>query len=401
MPATNLGIRRVDVGSDGFNLDIEGIDQPFNPPSSSSPPVTRSLVGAQQSPEIPVTEEPNPPASSPERPPRIPRSSPRGPGPFQEEITESPAGAPGSGHRRRVPVQDASASTARMMGIMDDDSVQPLELPSLNRPSSHNRPRDGTQIGRPARSPSDTAPHNGRHEESPDDSRRMPPPRVPRPSHRAPPARNAPADSPSADEAEEIGDEAAAFTIGQKRPRLSLQPSPELGSEESEADPTEERPAPKRARPVARREPAVQRQPKRRNAGEGQPKKRGRPRKDAAQKSARPRAGSEDDAIIEVTVQRFVNGEEVGSDEEAQNEIPFANRNSETVVDVFAQICEEVIATTLGKYQFLLDNTPDDAKKKESRIKMRAIEAFREEVSAQLLQHVSSFTCACATLVRC
>lgn len=133
----------------------------------------------------------------------------------------------------------------------------------------------------------------------------------------------------------------------------------------------------------------MQRHPKKRNTAEGHPKKRGRPRKEAAaQQKSRLRVGSNDDAIIEITVQRFVNGDDAGSEEEAQSEIPFANRSSETVVDVLAQVCEEVIATTLGNYQHLLENTPHDAKKKDCRIKMRAIEAFREEVSAQLLQHV-------------
>lgn len=190
-------------------------------------------------------------------------------------------------------------------------------------------------------------------------------------------------------EAEEIGDKEAAYTIGQKRPRVTRHHSPELGSEESDIEPARSIPAQKLARPAPRREPVPQRHPKKRNTAEGHPKKRGRPRKEVAgQQNTRLRVGSADDAIIEITVQRFVNADDAGSEEEAQSEIPFANRSTETVVDVLAQVCEEVIATTLGNYQHLLENTPHDAKKKDCRIKMRAIEAFREEVSAQLLQHV-------------
>ena len=379
---------RADVGSDDFNLDIEGIGEPFTQPSSSSPPATRPSAGAQYSPEIPsIPEEPNEPASSPNRS-RPPPSSPRQSAPYHIEITESPAHAPGSGHRRRVPVQDASATAARMMAALESDPIQPISLPALNRPSRHSQDaasarKTASPVGQPG-------------DESLDDSADAelmpppPPPRAPRSAQRPPPARRTVADSPSAEEeeAEEIEDRAAAATIGLKRPRVSFQPSPELGSEESDAAPAEEHPAPKRPRPQPRREPAVQRQPKRRNAAEGQNKKRGRPRKESAQQTSRPRAGSADGDVIEITVQRFVNGPEVESDDEAQDEMGFANRSGETVVDVFAQVCEEVIATTLGKYEYLRQETPDEDKRKECRIKMRAIEAFREEVSAQLLQHV-------------
>ncbi|OAA79767.1 hypothetical protein LEL_03253 [Akanthomyces lecanii RCEF 1005] len=381
------GAGRADVGSDDFNLDIEGIGEPFTQPSSSSPPATRPSAGAQYSPEIPsVPEEPNEPAISPNTS-RRPPSSPRQPAPYHIEITESPAHAPGSGQRRRVPVQEASATAARMLAALESDPIQPLTLPALNRPSRHSQDAASTRrTASPARQSGD---------ESPDDSADAelmpppPPPRVPRPAQRPPPTTRTVVESPSTeeDQAEEIGDRAAAATIGQKRPRVSFQPSPELGSEESDAAPAEEHPVPKRPRPQTRREPAVQRQPKRRNAAEGQNKKRGRPRKESGQQTNHPRAGSAEGDVIEITVQRFVNGPEVESDEEAQGEMGFANRSGETVVDVFAQVCEEVIATTLGKYEYLRQETPDEDKRKECRIKIRAIEAFREEVSAQLLQH--------------
>lgn len=387
---------RADVGSDDFNLDIEGIGEPFTQQSSSSPPAARPSAAAQYSPEIPpAPSESNEPVSSPNRT-RPPPSSPRRPAPYHEEITESPVHAPGSGHRRRVPVQEASATAARMMTALQSDPIQPISLPSLNRPSRHSQdPTPPRKTASPAIPPSDESQNES------EDAALMPPPppRVPRPVQRPPPARSPVQESPSAEEeeAEEIGDGAAAAAIGRKRPRVSFQPSPELGSEESDiAEPAEEHPAPKRPRPLQqqqppRREPAVQRQPKRRNAAEGQNKKRGRPRGQGSA-SAPPRA-ADDDNVIEITVQRFVNGPEVESDEDAPQqggEMGFANRSGETVVDVFAQVCEEVIAATLTKYEYLRQETQDEDKKKDCRIKMRAIEAFREEVSAQLLQHVCS-----------
>ncbi|OAA63892.1 hypothetical protein ISF_04601 [Cordyceps fumosorosea ARSEF 2679] len=383
------GAGRADVGSDDFNLEIEGIGEPFRPPSSSTPPASRPSLAAQQSPEIPsAPQEPSEPASSPirNRPPR----SPRWPPPYHEEVTESPVHAPGSGHRRRVPVQDASATGARMRIALESTPIQAVPMPSLSRP-----PRQSQAPAPTRRTPSPAGASGDESPAEPDDAALMPPPRVPRAAQKLPqPAGSGVIPgSPSAEEeeAEEIGDRAAAATIGRKRPRVSFQPSPELGSEESDPEPAEERPAPKRPRPQppSRREPAAQRQPKRRNPAEGgaQGKKRGRPRKESAQRSGGTVAGGADDNVIEITVQRFVNGPDADSDEEAQTATALANRNGETVVDVFAQVCEEVIATTLGKYEYLRQETQAEDKKRDCRIKMRAIEAFREEVSAQLLQH--------------
>ncbi|KAM3534731.1 hypothetical protein MY4038_001984 [Beauveria bassiana] len=380
------GAGRADVGSDDFNLDIEGIGEPFAQPSSPLP-ATRPSAEVRYSPGTPsAPSEPNQPAASSNRT-QVPRSSPRPPAPYDEEVTESPIHAPGSGHRRRVPVQEASANSTRMRIALESDPIQPISLPSLNQPSRHSQAPTS-----PQKTPSPAVPSGIESPGESDDAQLMPPPRVPRPAQRTSPARSPVPEPPSAeeDEAEEIGDRAAAAIIGQKRPRVSFQPSPELGSEESDAEPAEpaeEHPAPKRPRTQSRREPAVQRQPKRRHAAEGQNKKSSRPRKEPAQRANSARAGSADDGVIDITVQRFVNGPDAESDEEAQGEMALTNRNSETVVDVFAQVCEEVIATTLGKYEYLRQETQDEEKKRDCRIKMRAIEAFREEVSAQLLQH--------------
>lgn len=70
-------------------------------------------------------------------------------------------------------------------------------------------------------------------------------------------------------------------------------------------------------------------------------------------------------------------------------EIPFANRTGESAVDVLSQVCQEVMERTLGQLHELLSATEEPAKKKEYRIKMRAIDAYKEELSARLLQHVS------------
>lgn len=92
-------------------------------------------------------------------------------------------------------------------------------------------------------------------------------------------------------------------------------------------------------------------------------------------------------------MQRFANnrrrdGEDADADP-LQTEIPFANGSGASAVDVFAQVCEEVIAATLEQFEELGSAAEDPAKRKECRVKMRAIEAYREELSSRLLQHVS------------
>jgi hypothetical protein len=181
--------------------------------------------------------------------------------------------------------------------------------------------------------------------------------------------------SASDEEAVGIDDRRAAQALGGKRPRPNTMRSPDLGSEESE-DEEEEEPIQKRQRTS----PAPQRQPAKRS--KPQPKKK------------RHSSGSDrdDDAAIEITVQRFVNNFPQGADEEedVQQEIPFANRGGETVVDVFAQVCEEVISTALEQFHDLVASSDDPEKKKEYRIKMRAVAAYREELTSRLLQHVSA-----------
>jgi hypothetical protein len=234
------------------------------------------------------------------------------------------------------------------------------------------------------------------------------------------------------EEAQEIDENEAAATLGKKRRRQGRPPagSPDLGSKEPEAQPSpepEERPA-KRKRGRPSRSPVTQKQPvvkprakpatqKQRNAASTakSPKtKAPKAAKAATNNKDAPKArrrSSEDgeNVAFEVTVQRFVNHKkrskksdaEHGSDQDSdgeganedtdplQFEIPFANRIAESPVDVFAQLCEEVIGNMLVQFDEHLRNETDAARKKEVRVKIRAVEAYREELNLRLLQHVS------------
>lgn len=198
------------------------------------------------------------------------------------------------------------------------------------------------------------------------------------------------------EEAQTIEETEAARSLGMKRPRR--EPSPQLGSNDS-ADMAQ--PRRKRGRPS--KSPAVQRQGARKPAtatgkrGTKQPRAKGQ--QTGSRAAARRPRGDDDSATIELTVQRFVNhhnrrgGDEDDDDADPlQLDIPFANRTEESAVDVFAQVCDEVIVNTLEQFQNALAEATDSARKKELRIKIRAVEAYREVLNSRLLQHVSLTT---------
>ncbi|CAI6090411.1 unnamed protein product [Clonostachys chloroleuca] len=370
--------------------------------------------------ELEVLPEPSSTSAS-GRPSRV-RSS------FVEEIEESPVSKPGSGRRRTVAVSSALASSARLRDEMGSDSSMPSS--PLTRKS---RRSDAELSDRRAsrlsvmeelqfdeideiasqllsqaqeRSPSrelGSAVEPGEMEvvPAPDDEEEE--------------------EEEEEEEAEEISAAEAARALRGRRPRQSLRSgSIELGSrdrgegdeddyeEEEEAPEPVPEPAPRRQRGKPNKSPATQKQPaqkpRKRTSQKQKPEK---PRPTAPPKPRRSSGarrksdegsaedGGEGENAIEVTVQRFVNfrkrrrndDEEADDIDPLQLDIPFANSSRENAVDVFAQVCEEVIGNTLSQFEQHAQNAPDVAKKKEFRIKIRAVEAYREVLKSRLLQH--------------
>ncbi|RSM18653.1 hypothetical protein CDV31_002582 [Fusarium ambrosium] len=197
--------------------------------------------------------------------------------------------------------------------------------------------------------------------------------------------------------AEEIDEVEAAKAIGRKRPRRSLPSrSPEVEpSEVVEEEVEEEEPAPKRRRGRPSRSPATQKQPATKPKARTRTKPRDSEAKTMEKQARKAKKAAKDRRIsdgtaIELTVQRWVNAKQFrqGDGEEdpiIASEVPFQNQD-ETVVDVFAQVCLEVVETTLAKLYETMTSTEDKEKKKECRIKIRAVDAYREQLNLQLLQ---------------
>ncbi|RYP66226.1 hypothetical protein DL769_006070 [Monosporascus sp. CRB-8-3] len=378
-----------------------------------------------------------------------------GPG-LIEEVTESPAEAPGSGHRRRIRLSNAAATqSARLQrAVMEEElrttgeittssplarktrksaataaalSTRPTRASSrlasspairadeasspmarLPRKSNSTAASGSTRSARsqPRRSTLSTIADEEDELSSPlaasTSSARKPQPRT---QSRPPPESlehsplaattssprksqpgaqsNAPPQSPDHveeepqseaddEQAEEIDAHEAARRIGRKRPRASpaREESPELASERVE----DVEPAKKRRQKRAQQSPAKQAQPK--------------PQKPKGKPSVRRRNDGE---AIPITVQRYTKHAHLNEDDTdadiLNSDIPFANRGGVNVIDVLAQVCDEVIESSLETLHQAAAQAADSAAKKEFRTKLRAIEAFQEELRTRLLEH--------------
>ncbi|KAG6038301.1 hypothetical protein E4U41_004377 [Claviceps citrina] len=293
-----------------------------------------------------------------------------------EEVTESPAKKPGSGHRRRIPAADSIGQTLPRQVAISSSST-PEAAASSSSPSTR-RPRPSDKFARPTRPTGLSRPPALPLREAATTQRAVPINKAD-PSQLRPPSLEPVTEESEAsdEEAVEVPAREAATVIGQKRPRPSTTTSTELGSDdESELESISQISSYRQRR----QSPAAQRQPASRSRQHSQQSRSKRKRHSSSSEQ-------NDDAAVEITVQRIVNNYQRDEDDELQQEIPYANRAGETVVDVFAQVCDEVISSVLDQLQQLAAGTDDVDKKKECRIKTRAIEAYREELSSRLLQH--------------
>ncbi|KAF4429422.1 hypothetical protein FACUT_9165 [Fusarium acutatum] len=307
--------------------------------------------------------------------------------------------------RQDVRMSEAISSTTRLHTTLQEDDAPPSSSPLVRKVRRSEGPaviRSRLSQRRPSRlaeqyeDEDELSPNRADHapadDERPDDATEVAKPEVEK-VEEEPAAEEEPQEEEEV--AEAIGAVEAAKAIGRKRPRRSLpSQSPVAEPEEQEVEEEAEEPAAKRRRGRPSRSPATQKQPatkpkptksKSRTTQEKPLPKQVRRTKQAA-KERRVSDGS----AIEITVQRFVNVKNFikGDDEEEDHlaaDLPFTTTGV-TAVDVFAQACLEVIDGTVAKLFETLQNTEEKDKKKECRIKIRALEAYKEELTSRLLQ---------------
>jgi hypothetical protein len=121
----------------------------------------------------------------------------------------------------------------------------------------------------------------------------------------------------------------------------------------------------------AKASPAVQRQPKKIKA-----------------KATSRKPGE----TIPVTVHRLtkpvIYGEDDTDADILNEDIPFSKRSGVNAVDVLSQFCEEIVESGLEALEEGGSSAEDPAAKREYRTKLRAVEAFQEELRTRLLELV-------------
>ncbi|KAL7949621.1 hypothetical protein V8C42DRAFT_311445 [Trichoderma barbatum] len=380
-----------------------------------------------------------------------------------EEVSESPADAPGSGKRRRVPMSETLSSTARLMGVLSSDDGIPMPSSPLKnkaRRSDATTARSsqrsaGTVYGQDTSHMADELSSDSFHQlagideeaefvDMEADATDLVIEESTLVQYEDEQVEQEEDQETEQEDADDIDEEEVARILKGKSTRPPREPSPELGSQvledaedieeeemepepepesESESEPEPEAEPepdveeateaeeevtalptpPKRKRGRPSKSPTIQRQPatkpkpvKPRKRVEAQPQDSNDENEEPQPKKVKTKKRHSDQSegdggTIEITVQRFVNHKKRGNEDDdvdpLHNEMAFVNHGGESVIDVFAQVCDEVISTTLEQFQEVASGAEDAAKKKEYRIKMRAIDAYREELKSRFLQH--------------
>ncbi|TVY42466.1 hypothetical protein LOCC1_G005513 [Lachnellula occidentalis] len=339
------------------------------------------VSNASNDPEIivPALEpESNPPVSQR----RLRTGTPSPAPPSAEEITESPADAPGSGHRARIDIAEA-VSTSSQLHILQESSIVESELET---PVQRKRKRDDakpTSIksvvsqnrGVSAQQPS---PVEDVDELSPDQ-----PTRRKRKHKVVVEEESLGNEGPSSlstepEEAEQIDDLQAASILKKNRGRrvsrkFQPEPSPDLDKAEVQQTVktnTNRRKLQKVSSPVKQSHP-----------------KKASTKATSVPKKTKQRSGSP----IPVHVYRL-NGQPIYDEDESDAEIlnsgiPHTRRGGVNTVDVLSRICHEIIGSGLEMLEEGGNTTEEPSVRREYKTKWQALNSFGEDLQTRLLDH--------------
>ncbi|KAK2743160.1 at hook motif protein [Colletotrichum kahawae] len=345
------------------------------------------------------------------------------------EVEESPADAPGSGRRRKI-TSSALASSARLQDALspgdNETETVPISSPLVSKvrrttigtrrsTSSRGSRNSGASVAEDADelSPDDAGKSGGRtlspelssrHETQAEESvahsdepteEPQPEPEPETELHSEPEAEPEPEslveeEEPSqADDsvAEEVDANEAAQRLGRKRPRRSPR-GPSAEQDSTLMDEDNDDPLPKRRKKQTQASPAKQKQGRPKAASKTKSPPKAAPKRRKKKDSDAPGG----DETVAIPVQRFTTKktQAEGDDDDADilnSDIPFTSRGGVNTVDVLTTMCEEVLGTSLETLKEGMRNAEDAATKKERRVQMRALEAYREELRNRFLQH--------------
>jgi hypothetical protein len=200
------------------------------------------------------------------------------------------------------------------------------------------------------------------------------------------------------EEAEAIDDETAAQHLGRPPKRKSDQVDEHLEAEELEEEEEEHDPEPEQietpAAPVPAPRPAQPSSKRRKTNARGSPAAQRQPKKPKAKSKTKAKSTSRKSGeTIPVVVHRLTKPVPYGEDDTdadiLNEDMPFAKRSGVNAVDVLSQFCEEVIESGLTALEEGGSNAEDAPGRREYTTKLRAVEAFQEELRTRLLELVS------------
>ncbi len=298
-----------------------------------------------------------------------------------DEVTESPTGAPGSGHRHRV-VESRSIQIRSQLQDVMNSSLLEFELSS---PTSQRKRRRGeaspnlpSNLLIPQSSPTDQI------DDEADDLNEVLP-QTPNKSVEDASETEEPSmpEEPDNPDAEAIDDEEAAVILrknqGRRKSRNLPGDSPDVTGAEISDSSIPRRKKRSRVDP----DPVQQRHPKK-----PKPKSKSQPSKKAPRKSF-VRSGSP----IPITVHRL-RGEVVYDNSEdnvdiLNAEIPRAKRGGVNCIDVLSGLCQEIVGTELQALEDGGNECEEPAMRREYKMKWNAVATFGKELQTRLLEHVS------------
>jgi hypothetical protein len=290
-----------------------------------------------------------------------------------DEITESPRNAPGSGQRQQLTLEKTQMPGVRLFGIMG----QPA--PTAQMTSHDSGPPTKLAYRRSPRNREVSSPADAIDELSPD-----------RPSKSRLDSQEEQFSGTEGEEeeAEAIDDTEATRRLQKKRKWKSGQEELdwEAEAEEAEWDDEEQEEVEPSPEPVVRPTKAVK---QKKSKGKASPAAQRQPKKKTKSKSTSRKSGETIPVIVHRLTKPVLYDEDDTDADLLNEDIPFSKRSGVNAVDVLSQFCEEVIESGLAALEEGGSNAEDAATRKEYRTKLRAVEAFQEELRTRLLELVS------------
>jgi hypothetical protein len=292
-----------------------------------------------------------------------------------DEITESPRNAPGSGQRQQVTAKTTQTPGVRLFGNMG----QRAPMAQMT----------GQDVGPSTKLTYRRSPQNHDLSSAADAVDELSPDRPRESRLEFQQEQFSDVEGEEEEQAEAIDDIDAAQRL-QKRKRKSSREEMEWEAEveEPEQDDEEQEEIELSPEPVVRPTKAVK---QKKSKAKASPAAQRQPKKKSKPKSTSRKSGETIPIIVHRLTKPVLYGEDDTDADLLNEDVPFAKRSGVNAVDVLSQFCEEVVESGLAALEEGGSGTEDAATRKEYRTKLRAVEAFQEELRTRLLELVCDF----------